>query len=726
MKYFATILCMAIAFCTNGQNPLSGIGQWRTHFDNHSFHQVLKGDAIYTASPYQIFRLQGDKSYSIDKSNGLSDIGIQEIAWDQNEQQLVVIYNSSNIDFVKEDQVFNLNSIELSTLYPDRKINAFHIYNQWGFAATNFGIVVIDLIQHEVKETWFPNNNQQSTKTNDLIIARDSLFALTNNGLWAAAIGLSNPSIGKWAPILTYQNQSLKHITQSKGQIYLGNNNALFQYPHTSPIYQNTNATISSIDTSVNQLIIGIRYPTQKGQLVQINPNSASIIIDSNILSYPKQTMVNGNEYWIADSIKGLLYKNNTSFAWRDISGLKATVKGTSAINEKTLVAPYGNTSNGFAKLDESGWQHITNDGGAPIPMLQNAAVSNLDDSYWFTNNNSFVRLVNNKVEMIRPNNLVGDFKQLQIDPTNTLWAIQDQQGLVKYSNGNWTSIAIPTGFSKNGLDRFVLNNQGQAWIIAPNRTGIYLYQSNTFFSNEMWKQLGTNSNNGNLPSTNVTSIANDLKGTVWVGTDNGIGIFNCGDIASAPCNAYLPIVNNNGFNGYLFQRETVNCISVDGANRKWIGTNNGAWLLSEDGLTIVNHFTKANSPLPSDTIVQILIQPKSGEVFINTNNQMVSYRGTATAGTAFQNTIQIFPNPVSSNFNGSVAIRGLVDNAIVKITDLYGKLLYQTNALGGQALWNVRNIDGYKMASGIYLVFVRDLTGNEKAVGKIVIADGY
>ena len=726
MKYFATILCMAIAFCTNGQNPLSGIGQWRTHFDNHSFLQVLKGDAIYTASPYQIFRLQGDKSYSIDKSNGLSDIGIQQIAWDHNEQQLVVIYNSSNIDFVKEDQVFNLNSIELSTLYPDRKINAFHIYNQWGFAATNFGIVVIDLIQHEVKETWFPNNNQQSTKTNDLVIARDSLFALTNNGLWAAAIGLSNPSIGKWAPILTYQNQSLKHITQSKGQIYIGNNNALFQYPHTSPIYQNTNATISSIDTSVNQLIIGIRYPTQKGQLVQINPNNASIIIDSNILSYPKQSLVIGNEYWIADSIKGLLYKNNTSFAWRDISGLKATVKGTSAINEKTLVAPYGNTSNGFAKLDESGWQHITNDGGAPIPMLQNAVVSNVDDSYWFTNNNSFVRLVNNKVEMIRPNNLVGDFKQLQIDPTNTLWAIQDQQGLVKYSNGNWTNIAIPTGFSKNGLDRFVLNNQGQAWIIAPNRTGIYLYQSNTFFSNEIWKQLGTNSNNGNLPSTNVTSIANDLKGTVWVGTDNGIGIFNCGDIASAPCNAYLPIVNNNGFNGYLFQRETVNCISVDGGNRKWIGTNNGAWLLSEDGLTIVNHFTKANSPLPSDTIVQILVQPKSGEVFINTNNQMVSYRGTATAGNEFQNTIQIFPNPVSSNFNGSVAIRGLVDNAIVKITDLTGKLLYQTNALGGQALWNVRNIDGYKMATGIYLVFVRDLTGNEKAVGKIVIADGY
>jgi hypothetical protein len=104
----------------------------------------------------------------------------------------------------------------------------------------------------------------------------------------------------------------------------------------------------------------------------------------------------------------------------------------------------------------------------------------------------------------------------------------------------------------------------------------------------------------------------------------------------------------------------------------------------------------------------------------------MVSYRGTATAGKEVQNTIQIFPNPVSSNYNGSIAIRGLVNNAIVKITDISGRLLYQTNALGGQALWNARTIEGQKLASGIYLVFARDLTGNEKAVGKIVIADGY
>ncbi len=726
MKYFATIFCIAMALSSIGQNPLGGIGQWRTHFDNHSLHQVVKGDAIYTASPYQIFRIEGDKINSIDKSNGLSDIGIQQIAWDQNQQQLIVIYNTSNIDIVKEDQVFNLNSIQLSTIYADRSINALHVYDKWGFIATNFGIVVIDLIQHEVKDTWFPNNNRQSTKTYDLVIARDSLFTLTNNGFWAAPIQLSNPSVGKWSSIDTYNRNSLKNITQSKGVIYLGNENNIYLYPNTNPIYQNINATISSIDTSFSQLIVGIRYPNQKGQLLQINNNNVSVLIDSNVLSLPKQTLVNGNEYWVADSINGLLHKTNNSIDWVKISGLKASLKGNGTINEKTLLAPYGNTSIGFAKLDEAGWQHITTYGGSRFPNVQYAAISPLDDSYWFTNNNSIIRLMNNQFEMSRPNSLTGAFKQLKIDPTNTVWAIQDQQGLVKYSNGNWSNISMPNAFSKNGLSQFELNNQGQAWIIAPNKGGIYVYQSNAIFSNETWKQLGTNSSNGNLPSTNVTSIANDLKGSVWVGTDNGIGIFNCGDIASDPCNAYLPIVNNNGFNGYLFQKETVNCISIDGANRKWIGTNNGAWLLSEDGLTIIHHFTKSNSPLPSDTIMQILIHPKSGEVFINTNNQMVSYRGTATAGKEVQNTIQIFPNPVSSNYNGSIAIRGLVNNAIVKITDISGRLLYQTNALGGQALWNARTIEGQKLASGIYLVFVRDLTGNEKAVGKIVIADGY
>jgi hypothetical protein len=168
-----------------------------------------------------------------------------------------------------------------------------------------------------------------------------------------------------------------------------------------------------------------------------------------------------------------------------------------------------------------------------------------------------------------------------------------------------------------------------------------------------------------------------------------------------------------------------VNCIAVDGANRKWVGTQNGAWLLSADGNSIIEHFTKNNSPIPNDSILEILIDPWYGEVFFNTANEMVSYRGFATKGAETQKEILIFPNPVAPDYNGPIAFRGLVENALVKITEISGNLVFETRALGGQANWNGKSLTGQKVATCIYLVFVRDDIGSEKAVGKIVITKG-
>ena len=189
-----------------------------------------------------------------------------------------------------------------------------------------------------------------------------------------------------------------------------------------------------------------------------------------------------------------------------------------------------------------------------------------------------------------------------------SLWALQEGQGLVQKKDNKWSTIALPINFLKNGLKKMQLNLQGQVWIPAPMNQGLYVYQSNTYFTNDVWKQLTTAKSNGNLPSNNVLSVALDLTGAIWVGTDNGIGIFNCSDISKEVCDAYLPTIKNaNGFIGFLLQRESVNCIAVDGANRKWVGTQNGAWLLNAEGTSIIEHFTKNNSPLPNDTILQIL-----------------------------------------------------------------------------------------------------------------------
>jgi ligand-binding sensor domain-containing protein len=269
-------------------------------------------------------------------------------------------------------------------------------------------------------------------------------------------------------------------------------------------------------------------------------------------------------------------------------------------------------------------------------------------------------------------------------------------------------------------------NQQEQLWMTGPSIQGLYIFQSDNYYNTNSWIQKTTGSNTGNLPSNRVTSMIEDKDGAIWVGTDNGIGIFNCGDISKEACNAYLPIIKSNGFNAYLFQKETVRCMAVDAANQKWIGTNNGVWLVSQDGLSIIEHFTKDNSPLPSDTLNQIIIEPNNGEVFFQTNEEWVSYRSTAAKAALNQQSIFIFPNPVPPDFNGPISFRNLVENAQLKITDISGKLVFQTRALGGQAIWNGRKYDGSQVATGIYLVFVRDDTGNEKGVGKIMITKGY
>jgi hypothetical protein len=152
------------------------------------------------------------------------------------------------------------------------------------------------------------------------------------------------------------------------------------------------------------------------------------------------------------------------------------------------------------------------------------------------------------------------------------------------------------------------------------------------------------------------------------------------------------------------------------------VGTKNGVWLISPEGDNIIYRFTADNSPLLNNDIKRIAIDPQSGEVYIATATGICSFRSTATDGGETNSNVLVFPNPVPPNYNGTIAIKGLVDNALVKIAELDGRLVYQTRALGGQAIWNGKNYKGEQIASGVYLVIVRDDTGLEKIVTKIVL----
>jgi len=722
---FIFFICPMFSF---GQNELGGIGQWREHFNNHAIIKLGTANGsnselkIQGASNQQVFFLTAkNKIILAGKSTGLHDVSISCSAWDEEAGQLIVAYNNSNIDIVKGDQVYSITDLLLSNLYPSKKINHIYILHQWALLSTDFGIVVVDLIKHEIKDTWFPNNNRQVSKTYQVVCTQDNLFACTENGIWVSPLKNNWVTISQWQNNISFNNAYISKLTQLNNIVFGASSNKIYQLSSPSPYYQMDNGQIKNIKLLKEGLYASVSNGLS-GKLIKINTDkSATTIIDSTSLSNPVDFLFDQTNIWVADSNNGLMLKNVTT-QWIPLGGPGGNINGQLFVNPEYLIAPFGESCIGFSIYNQNGWKTITTLNGKNLPFCYSTAIDPIEGSAWFTSAQGLLRYHFDKasIETASPTNYKGIYRDVQFGKDGTLWTLLDQQGILQLQNNTWKLITPPNTISLVGVKKMVVNQLGQAWMIAPQVQGIIVY--NPLAVGEKWSILNTYNNN--LPSSTVTSIVEDKNGTMWVGTNNGIGLFDCNEINN--CKAFLPqIKNNNGFAGLLFQKETVNCISIDGANRKWVGTNNGTWLLSSDGTEIIQRFIKNNSPLPNDTINQIIIEPNTGEVFFNTQNQMVSYRSTATAAASTMKNIQIFPNPVPPNFNGPIAMRGLSENALVKITTLSGKLIFQTRTLGGQAIWEGKTYEGNKVATGIYLVFARDDAGNEKAVGKIIITNG-
>jgi ligand-binding sensor domain-containing protein len=223
----------------------------------------------------------------------------------------------------------------------------------------------------------------------------------------------------------------------------------------------------------------------------------------------------------------------------------------------------------------------------------------------------------------------------------------------------------------------------------------------------------------GALPSRQVYSLAVDRNGQVWVGTAAGVAYFtNPSQVFSGNVNSIKPIYNGR----FLLRDETVTALAVDGGNRKWIGTLRGTWLFNPFGEEEIYNFNTGNSPLLSDKISDIEINPVTGEVFFATEKGIISFRSDATASENDFNGVKIFPNPVAADFNGLISISGLATDARIKVIDISGKLVWQTIANGGTATWNARDYNGRRAATGMYLVIAVSQDGSESVIGKIAV----
>lgn len=320
----------------------------------------------------------------------------------------------------------------------------------------------------------------------------------------------------------------------------------------------------------------------------------------------------------------------------------------------------------------------------------------------------------------------------LDYDKDGNLWitnALSEAPLVVWTKDGAWYNFDPGSLLGGNHLlGDVVAARNGYKWFIRPRGSGILVYDSGNSLEatdDDQYKTLTNETGRGGLPVSDVFALAEDLEGQIWVGTSRGIAVFFTPELVftDEDFDAQQILIEQDGNVQILLETEAINCIAVDGANRKWIATqSSGAYLVSADGREEILHFTPENSPLPSNAITNITVDGTTGEVFMATDRGIMSYRGDATEGAKESDCASVFPNPVRETYTGPIAITGLVRDSEVKITDVSGNLVYRTTSKGGQAVWNGTDMSGNRASTGVYMVLASDASGTYKCNTKVLL----
>ena len=721
------------------------IGSWRVHHSYAGTLEVVKGDKIYTATPEAIFSNNASNQFEyFNKLTGLAEASIATICWDSETEQLVVAYTNNNIDVIKGGLVKNIYDLVRTSRI--QKINSIYTEKGTAYVSTNIGIVVIDLLKYEIKESWILGSSGNNLEVFSLTKGTSNWYAATQNGIYTASISTLNIADAKsWTNRYPAVNDKpvKKIISTPTGLIIEKNDSLLLIQPAaTTTLFYKASEQIKSWQFNEQKITVATtNTQTSKARVHQLTMGNATALVfeQPDLLIQPNACIFSNGIIWISDGVTGLIkLEPSTNSFVKIIPGGPGGQITTALLASSTGILAASNTKKGFSILENGKWQ--TQNGLDSVTGVQSIAINQLDNSIWLTTSEIGVaKWQNNKVQLFNPRNssLVGTANNtcfttgVAADSKGNTWISNtgNTKSIHVYQpDGKWTGFNNPYGLTDAGT--IEIDDTGLIWCVTKNANGLLVYNpgnSLTSSSDDRWKHYKAGTGAGNLPSNQVNCTAKDKNGFIWVGTDRGIGIIQCTEniFTAAGCDALLPVVQQDRFAGLLFKDENVQTIAVDGADRKWVGTKNGVWLISATGEKVIYRFSARNSPLPGNDVSKISIDPLTGEVFIATNSGLCSFRSTATEAVTTQQKVLVFPNPVPPEYNGSIAIRGLTNNALVKITNLYGALVYQTRSLGGQAIWDCKNTNGTKVASGVYLIICRDDNGTEKIATKITIVQG-
>ena len=757
---FSPLFALFISLCTAAQNSLPPIGLWREHLPYQNAVSVTASEKkIYCATPYSLFSVQKETKEieRISRVSGLSETGISAIEYDAASKKLIVGYRSSNLDLVDEAGVHNLPDLKRKNLSGDKTIYNIFTENNFCFLSTGLGVIVIDENRTEIRDSWFIGQGASYVKTNAFTKNNGFYYAATEEGLKKTASNNSNPALfSNWttvsgsnglgyAPCKSVANLGGKTLALQNDSVFIENGN-------TWRLLFANGWPVVSMNVSGEKLFVCESRTNGTGQVVVLNADGSvnATLSQSGITPFPQKAIGSSNDYWVADLYGGLSHwTGNTPEVFRPNSPFSVASGGMTVYNN-TAYATAGSVNeswnyqynrNGIFRLRNGYWDNYNQYGYALLDTLMDfitVAVDPRDETVWAGSyGGGLLHIKDNQLKIFKQDSpigaTVGDASSYRVaglafDKENNLWISNfgsDHQLRVLKHDGSWQSFSAPFLLNVNAAAQIVIDDANQKWIVSPLGNGLIVFNDNQTIddlSDDKWKLYRSGAGQGNLPSKDVLCIAKDKSGFIWVGTSDGIALIPCPQQAfNGGCEAILPVITDGNFAGYLFKGQEIRSIAVDGADRKWVATSSGVWLVSADGDKVLEHFTEDNSSLLSNDVKNVAINGSTGEVFFATSKGISAYRAVATEASETKGNVLVFPNPVPPAYNGSIGIRGLPENVIVKITETNGRLVFKTRALGGQATWNGKDYTGRQAASGIYLVLAADESQQAKVVAKII-----
>lgn len=764
MKTAALFLSLSAIFYTTdsiAQHGGPAVEQWKSFLPYNQGEGVASDGTTFfcaTSSGFFTYNRNEGTLTPYSKANGMSDVGLSGVAYDGLTQTAILVYTNSNIDLFKDLAFYNIPEVKRTNVGGDKTVHHITAGGGKAYLSSTIGLFILNLTKREIKETVTFTDNGLTMPVYASAIANDSVYAVTGMGLYGTSV--NNSFILNYATWKKLDDRVFRYVCYAGGTLYTANADSLYRFSNGAlSLFRKTTYPVTALDAGPGGLwVSAANTDSFKGYGKRIN--SDGMVTDSFGTVSPTQIIELGNgEVWFTD---------NSNYSFPNQRGLRKKVDVThadpyfpdgpvtassfdiSAYDSDLWMAHGGKTEGWGSTKSRAMYSHFHDDKWTNYPYVS--------DDEWVQD---FIRVLRDQstgkvymgsysggVAIIDPGGATNVYNKGVLPSVNSEGKLFPVSGLAQDANGNlWVSnsgtpnelsVRTPEGNWYNG--RSIVENQehsaadvlvddnGRKWFITLYSRGAVVYDDNGTLDNSSddryrWLRMGGGS--GNLPDNNTLSMVKDKDGVIWIGTSNGIAIVNDPDGAFAgTAEASLKVVTfGDQIGGYLFQNQAVKAMAVDGANRKWIGTTNGVWLISEDAEKIIYRFNEDNSPLPSSYIERINIDPVTGDVYFSTSKGVVAFRSTATDGKAQNDDpLVIYPNPVPAGFNGMIAVRGVADNADVRFTDIAGQMVYRTQALGGQAVWNGKDYTGHKVQSGVYLVFVVNKDGTQKATGKFII----